>query len=247
MSWNYNNNAGYGQLVGSNLTPMTTGKTFYVTSATGLSAEFLQEVFPTDNDGVVRVYANITNAIAAMVAGRWDVIVLASDYTTAPTDTELAALATAGWSIVSANANVDGSAEIVVSGGSKALPATTTGAIFTVTWLVEIISIVWVVTTVIQTQACNLKISTLSNSTTTDICADLNISADAAQSRMSITGTFANAMINTAAWVPVARQATAVVAQEGTIILTTSATNTGAIRWSVLYRPLQAGSKVVAA
>lgn len=49
---------------------MTTGKTFYVTSATGLSAEFLQEVFPTDNDGVVRVYANITNAIAAMVAGR---------------------------------------------------------------------------------------------------------------------------------------------------------------------------------
>jgi hypothetical protein len=53
-------------------------------------------------------------------------------------------------------------------------------------------------------------------------------------------------MINTAKWVPVARQATSVVVQEGTIIATTSATNTGAIRWSVLYRPLQNGSRITA-
>ena len=89
--------------------------------------------------------------------------------------------------------------------------------------------------------------STVSNAATTDICANLDIDGDLAQSRMSITGTFGNAMINTAKGVPVARQATSIVAQEGTIIATTSATNTGAIRRSVLYRPLQAGSKVVAA
>ena len=64
---------------------------------------------------------------------------------------------------------------------------------------------------------------------------------------MSITGTFADALINTAKGVPVARQATSLVIQEGTIIATTSATNGGAIRWSVVYKPLQAGSKVVAA
>ncbi|MCV6895608.1 hypothetical protein OE181_25820, partial [Escherichia coli] len=77
-----------------------------------------------------------------------------------------------------------------------------------------------------------------------DICADLDITAKAAQSRMSITGTFANAMINTAKGVPVARQATSIVAQEGTIILTTSATNTGAIRWIVRYKPMQEGARI---
>lgn len=132
-------------------------------------------------------------------------------------------------------------------GASKALPATTTGTLFTVTGLVELISIIGVVTTVVQTQACNLKLSTVSNSATTDISADLNISAAAAQSRMSITGTFANATLNTAKGVPVARQATPIVVQEGTIIATTSATNTGAIRWEVRYRPLQEGSRIVAA
>jgi hypothetical protein len=132
-------------------------------------------------------------------------------------------------------------------GASSALPATTTGTIFTVTGLVEVIAIVGIVTTVIQTQTCNLKLSTVSNSATTDICANLDISAKAAQSRMSITGTFANAMLNTAKGVPVARQATSIVVQEGTIIATTDATNTGAIRWSVLYRPLQEGSRIVSA
>ena len=64
---------------------------------------------------------------------------------------------------------------------------------------------------------------------------------------MSITGTFVNAMINTAKGVPVARQATSIVAQEGTIILTTSATNTGNIRWSVRYKPLSYWARVYAA
>lgn len=130
---------------------------------------------------------------------------------------------------------------------SKALPASTTGDLFTVTGLVEVIAIIGVVTTVIQTQTCNLKLSTVSNSATTDICADLDITAKAAQSRMSITGTFANALINTAKGVPVARQATSFIAQEGTIIATTSATNTGAIRWIVRYKPLQEGARIVAA
>lgn len=100
----YNNNASYGALMARALTPMTTGKTFYVTAAigTGKSAQILQDIFPTDTDGKVRVYANITDAIAATTAGRGDVIVLANDYTTAPTDVELAALATAGATLTSA-------------------------------------------------------------------------------------------------------------------------------------------------
>lgn len=132
-------------------------------------------------------------------------------------------------------------------GASKSLPATTTGDLFTVTGLVEVIAIIGVVTTVVQTQACNLKLSTVSNGATTDISADLNITGALAQSRMSITGTFANATINTAKGVPVARQATPIVIQEGTIIATTSATNTGAIRWMIRYKPMQEGARIVAA
>jgi hypothetical protein len=244
----YNQNAGYWNLMASALTPMTTGKTFYVTSAigTGKSAQILADIFPTDPDGTQRVFSTITLALAATTAGRGDVIVIANDYTTAPTDAELTTAGTNGVTFVQWAASTYGG-EYLVTWASKALPATTTGTLFTITGVVEIVSIIGVVTTVIQTQSCNLKLSTVSNSATTDICADLDISADAAQSRMSITGTFANAMINTAKGVPVARQATSIVAQEGTIIATTSATNTGAIRRSVLYRPLQAGSKVVAA
>ena len=127
-----------------------------------------------------------------------------------------------------------------------ALPASTTGTLFNVVGVCEVIAIVGLVTTVIQTQTCNCKLSTVSNAATTDICADLDITGKLEQSRMSITGTFANAMINTAKGVPVARQATPVVVQEGTIIATTSATNTGNIRWSVVYRPLSLGARIYA-
>jgi len=241
----YNINAGYGAVVANNVTGKTAGKTFYVSATSGKNIEFMQDVFGTDYDGFSRVHSTITLALAQCVTGRGDVVVVASDFTTAPTDVELTSAGTKGVKITVSN---QGSvSEFVEMGASKALPATTTGAIFTVTGVVEVIAIIGVVTTVVQTQACNLKLSTVSNSATTDISADLNITAAAAQSRMSITGTFANALINTAKGVPVARQATSLIVQEGTIIATTSATNTGAIRWSVRYRALQEGARIVAA
>lgn len=243
----YNQNAGYGQAMLASLTPTNSGKTFYVTSAlgTGAMAQILSDIAPIDNDGTLRVHSTITSALSACVTGRGDVIVIAGDYTTAPTDTELSSAGTKGvvFSFVATN---NGN-EMIATTASKSLPASTTGTLFNVTGMCEVIAIVWVVTTVIQTQTCNMKLATVSNSATTDICANLDISADAVQSRMSITGTFANAMINTAAGVPVARQATSLVVQEGTISAITSATNTWAIRWSVLYRPLQNGSKITAA
>lgn len=241
----FNLNAGYGQVVGSSLTPKTAGKTFYVTASNGATAQFLQELFPYDNDGVLRVHATITSALAACVAGRGDVVVIAADYTTAPTDTELGSAGTKGVCIIFANN--EGTGELLAMTSNKALPATTTGAIFTVTGVVEVISIIGVVTTTVQAQACNLKLSTVSNSATTDVCANLDVNAAAAQDRLSITGTFANAMIKTAKGVPVARQATSFIAQEGTIIATTSATNTGNIRWLIRYKPLQEGARIVAA
>lgn len=240
-----NLNAWYGSKISDKITGRTAGKTFYVTSATGVSGATLQQLFTPDDTWVnqVRVWSSITLALAECVTGRGDVVMIAPDYTTAPTDTELGSAGTKWVRIVYTN-QTDIDSEQLASTANLALPATTTGTLFTVTGVCELVAIIGIVTTVIQAQACNFKISTVSNSATTDICANLDINAAAAQSRMSITGTFANAMINTAKWVPVARQATSFIVQEGTIIATTSATNTGNIRRHALYRPLSPWARI---
>lgn len=240
----YNQNAWYWQLTANSVTPRSAWKVFYVVGNWWATQQFLQNVFTPDYDGVSRVYSTITSALASTVAWRWDVVVIAPDYITAPTDAELTTAWTNWVRIVFSNTE---NWEQIVSTASKTLPASTTWTLFTVTWLVEVTAIIWIVTTVIQAQACNLKLSTVSNWATTDICANLNITWDEAQSRMSITWTFADALINTAKWVPVARQATSLIVQEWTIIATTSATNTWAIRWLVQYKPLQPGSRIVTA
>lgn len=242
MSYNLNSN--YGSVVANNSTPVWTWKTFYVTANGGTTSWFLQDVFIPD-DWVVRVYSTITLALAACTADRWDTVVVAPDYTTAITDAEMTTAWTKKVRVVFAD-NFDKYEQIAFT-ESKSLPATTTWDIFNIIGLVEITSIIWVVTTVIQWQTCNLKLSTVSNSATTDICADLDINWDLAQSRYSITWTFANALINTAKGVPVAKQATWIIAQEWTIIATTSATNTGEIRWQVQYKPLTPWAKIYAA
>lgn len=138
----YNLNAGYGRLTAQSNTPASSGKTFYVTGAigTGAAAQFLYDTLIPDSDGVARVYATITLALAACVTGRGDAIVVAADYTTTPTDTELDSAGTKGVRLVFAN--LPASAEQIAITANKALPATTTGAIFTVTGLVEITSII---------------------------------------------------------------------------------------------------------
>ncbi len=238
-----NINSWYGRLTAQSATPKWLGKTFYVSSSSGTTADILLNVFGVDDDGVNRVYSTITLALAACVTGRWDNVVIASDYTTAPTDTELGSAGTK-WVKISF-ANYGDADEQIAMTSNKALPASTAGSIFTVTGVVELLSIIWVVTTVIQAQANATKIQAISNAATTDLCATLDINGNAAQSRYSITGTFANAMINTAKWVPVARQATSVILQEWTIALNCAATNTWNVRWFVRYKPLQEGARIV--
>lgn len=237
-------NSWYWQLAAQTLTMPTAGKTFYVSAAvgTGNNAQYLQDVMTPDNDGVSRVYSSITLALAACVANRGDVIVIMGDYTTAPTDTELDSAGTKWVGICFANQWWTD--EQIAITANKALPASTTADIFKVVGLVEVTSIIGIVTTVIQAQANATKISTVSNGATTDICATLDINGLLAQSRMSITGTFANAMINTLKGVPVARQATPVVCQEWSIAVTTAATNTGNIRRAIKYKALTPWARV---
>lgn len=128
------------------------------------------------------------------------------------------------------------------------LPATTAAPIFTVSGgRILLLSIVGEVTTIIQAQLCNQKLT--ANPTVgadVDLCAVVDINGDAVGTMYNITGTLANAMVATPSGA-MPTQAAAVVVAAGTIDLSESATNTGQIKWTLHYVPLDAGATVVAA
>ncbi len=103
------------------------------------------------------------------------------------------------------------------------------------------------VTTIVQAQSCNAKlVATPTVGTAVDICADLDINAKEVGCLLGITGTFATALVGANAGAGV-MCATPVVVPTGTIKLNTSATNTGATKWSIYWVPLDDGASVVAA
>ena len=135
----------------------------------------------------------------------------------------------------------------IVERATAALPQSTQSALFTVTGRVIVTNIVGEVTTIIQNQANNTKI--VANPTVgadVDLCAVLDIDNDAVGTLYSITGTFANAMIATTSGAFEGQAGNAIVA-DGTIDLSCSASNTGSVKWTIHYIPLDAGSRVVAA
>lgn len=137
---------------------------------------------------------------------------------------------------------------ITVERDTAALPQTTAEALFTVSGgRVLLTSIVGEVTTVIQTQANNTKLTANpTTGTSVDICTVLNISADEVGALYSITGTFADALAGGAAGA-VAAPAVPVVLPVGTLDLDCAASNTGAVKWVATYVPLDVGASLTAA
>lgn len=138
---------------------------------------------------------------------------------------------------------------ITVKRSAANLPQTTQAALFNVIGgRIELIDIMGEVSTVIQNQANNTKIvANPTSGSDTDLCANLNIANDAVGTRYSITGTFANAMVDTAAGVAVAQQATVVTVEVGTIDLACAASNTGQCTWVLRYRKIDPEAYVTAA
>jgi hypothetical protein len=125
------------------------------------------------------------------------------------------------------------------------LPATTAIALFTVSGgRVAITQIVGEVTTAIQNQANNTKLtSAATTGTAVDICAVLNIAADEVGCLYGITGLNSDALIGLNAGA-VPGQARDVIVPIGSINLDCAATNTGAIKWTLFYVPIDAGAVV---
>jgi hypothetical protein len=135
-----------------------------------------------------------------------------------------------------------------VDRATATLPQTTAAAIFNITGgRVAITQIVGEVTTIIETKANDTKI--VSNPTTgtdADLCAVLNITADEVGTLYGITGLNTDALIGiNAGALPM--QVRHVIVPIGTIDLNCAASNTGSVKWSIFYYPIDSGAAVAAA
>lgn len=242
---NENLNSGYGQSQASGV-PFTTGKTFFVADSADANFNDIDGLFVNDQQGVPRRYSTPTAALGACTAGHGDQVVLSPNYTTAITEAELESAATKGVSITSATpARADGA--YVVTRATSTLPQTADLSLFTITGKVEIVQIVGEITTVIETQAnaTLLKINPTVGADV-DLCAALDISADADGSLYTITGTFADALINTVSGA-VPSQASGVVVTAGVLELECAASNTGSVKWTVVYKAIDPAAKILVA
>lgn len=124
----------------------------------------------------------------------------------------------------------------------------TTGNIFTFTGSIEIMAIFGRVTTVIQSQTTNIKLSVKNDALTTyDICANVDGNAAAVGTLLSITGTAANAGVLTANGVLAPTQASRIITScttSGVILATYGAASTGAILFHMMWRPISPGATV---
>jgi hypothetical protein len=131
---------------------------------------------------------------------------------------------------------------------TAALPQTTQSALFTVSvGRIAVFGIIGEVTTAIQNQANNTKI--VANPTTgtdVDLCAVLSVANDEVGCLYGITGTFADAMVGANAGATILCDRPVVV-PIGTIDLSCAASNTGSVKWRLLWLPIDDGATVVAA
>jgi hypothetical protein len=137
---------------------------------------------------------------------------------------------------------------IKVDRATAALPQTAAGTLFTVTGgRILLTSIVGEVTTVIQAQANATKLQAVpTTGSAVDLCATLDITGDEVGCLYGITGTLATAMVGANAGATVL-PANGLVVPIGAIKLNCAASNTGSVKWSMTYIPLDDAATVAAA
>lgn len=146
---------------------------------------------------------------------------------------------------------VTGSLDFVVR-ATAALPQSGDGALFRISGgPIRVHGIYGEVTTAIQNQANDTKLKHNPSGTGSDVdlCAVLNIANDAVGQIYSITGVLATAMKSTTLWLVVSADdiaAQGLTLFPGDIELDCAASNTGSVKWYLLYSRLSPDSVVVA-
>lgn len=136
-----------------------------------------------------------------------------------------------------------------VDRATAALPQTATGSLFTVTGgRVLVTSVVGEVTTSIQAQANAIKlVATPSGSgAVNDLSGTVESNGLAAGGLLGITGLAGDAMVKSTGG-GVSNLRNPVVVAAGAIGLSAAASNTGSVKWSLTYIPLDDGATVAAA
>jgi len=145
----------------------------------------------------------------------------------------------------------NGSLGRMVNRATAALPQSAAGALFTITGgRVIVTSIIGEVTTVIQTQADATKLTfdPTDAGATQDLCATTDITADAVGTMYSITGTPGTALQDALNFLPSNKLlALPLILKPGSVLLDCAASNTGSVKWTLTYWPLDSGAAVVAA
>lgn len=133
----------------------------------------------------------------------------------------------------------------------KSIGSVASGNLFTISGgPVRVLALVGQITTVVQTQANNTKLThTATGGTAVDLCATLNITGAEALKVFALDGVKGTALtLSTDAGVVIASALhMPLILTAGVIALSCSATNTGAVDWFIEYEPLVAGATVVAA
>jgi hypothetical protein len=149
----------------------------------------------------------------------------------------------AGVSLRAQRRNVYGA---TVERAAQVIPATGNVTLFTVAGgRVVVTYLIGEVTTVMSATATNAKLTSVSTAiggAGTDICANTAVTS------LAVGNEFSPTAIGSAAQTgAVVTQNNEIVIPAGIIRLTTDATNTGAMRWTLLYLPLDDGATVTAA
>jgi len=144
-----------------------------------------------------------------------------------------------------------GSLGAKVERATAALPQSAAGALFTVAGgRVVVTSIIGEVTTVVQTQANATKLTfdPTDAGATQDLCGTTDITADAVGTMYSITGTAATVLQDALNFLPSNKVlALPLVLKPGSVLLDCAASNTGSVKWTLAYWPIDTGATVVAA
>jgi hypothetical protein len=135
-----------------------------------------------------------------------------------------------------------------VDRATATLPQTAAAAIFNVAGgRVAITQIVGEVTTAIQNQANNTKLTaTPTTGTAVDMCAVLTTANKEVGTLFGITGLNSDAMLGINAGALPA-QTRDLIVNIGTIDLNCAASNTGSVKWSIFYYPIDDGAEITAA
>lgn len=136
-----------------------------------------------------------------------------------------------------------------VSRAASNLPATAALNIFTVTGgRILVRALIGEVTTIIQAQACTVKVTStpLAGSAVDLSAVSASISALEVGGRLTLPAAAATALVTGNAGGVIGDQAKWIIGP-GSLSYTTSATNTGQIKWDLVYVPLDVGAQVVAA